>query len=77
MLLFWKRLFEYGVFTNPVTGPAVSLNMDLIRTSYMASHTEEQIGRVIDIFEQAGRDMGLIPEPVEQVMPRRLGEASG
>ncbi len=77
MLMFWKRLFELGVFTNPVTGPAVPPNMDLIRTSYMASHTDEQIGRVIDIFEQAGRDMGLIGEPAREVMPSRLGEASG
>ncbi len=57
---FWKRLFDLGVFTNPVTSPAVPPNMDLIRTSYMASHTREQLDRVLSIFEQAGTECGLI-----------------
>jgi len=57
---FWKLLFDYGLFTNPVTVPAVPPNMDLIRTSYMATHTDEQITRVLDIFERAGRVMGLL-----------------
>ncbi len=57
---FWKQLFESGVFTNPVTTPAVPPGMDLIRTSYMAAHTEAQCDRVIDIFAHTGRRTGLI-----------------
>jgi 8-amino-7-oxononanoate synthase len=64
MFAFWKTLFEAGVFTNPVTVPAVPPNMDLIRTSYMATHADAQIERVIEIFAQAGQAMGLIQRPV-------------
>ncbi len=60
LFAFWKLLFEGGLFTNPVTGPAVPPNMDLIRTSYMASHTTAQCDEVLAIFEQAGREIGLI-----------------
>jgi 7-keto-8-aminopelargonate synthetase-like enzyme len=34
--------------------------MDLIRTSYMATHTEEQIGRVIEVFAKVGRKLKLV-----------------
>jgi 7-keto-8-aminopelargonate synthetase-like enzyme len=34
--------------------------MALLRTSYMATHTDEQIDRALGIFEQVGRQMGLI-----------------
>ncbi|MEM7198779.1 MAG: pyridoxal phosphate-dependent aminotransferase family protein [Planctomycetota bacterium] len=64
---FWKALFDAGLFTNPVTAPAVPMGMDLIRTSYMATHTDEQLDRVLDIFETVGRRMGLLahrPVPV-------------
>ncbi len=60
MFLFWKALFEGGVFTNPVTGPAVPAGMDLIRTSYMATHTDEQLDRALAVFEAAGKRLGLI-----------------
>ncbi len=49
---FWRALFENGLYTNPVTAPAVPPGQDLIRTSYMATHTEAQIDRVLDIFAQ-------------------------
>ena len=39
----WKALFENGVFVNPVVSPAVSAGQQLLRTSYMATHTDEQI----------------------------------
>jgi len=60
MFLFWKALFEGGAFTNPVTIPAVPAGMDLIRTSYMATHTDEQLDRALEIFETAGKRLGLI-----------------
>ncbi|MBI1850929.1 MAG: aminotransferase class I/II-fold pyridoxal phosphate-dependent enzyme [Planctomycetes bacterium] len=57
---FWKRLFECGIFANPVTTPAVPPNRDLIRTSYMAAHTDEQLDRVLEVFEKLGKEFGLI-----------------
>ncbi|MEW6650073.1 MAG: aminotransferase class I/II-fold pyridoxal phosphate-dependent enzyme, partial [Chloroflexota bacterium] len=58
--LTWKLLFENGVFVNPVISPAVAPGRQLLRTSYMATHTDEQLERVIGIFEKVGRLVGLI-----------------
>lgn len=60
-LLTWKMLFEHGLYTNPVLSPAVPLGQSLLRTSYMATHTEEQLDRALDIFAKVGRQLGLIP----------------
>ncbi len=57
---FWKNLFLEGVFTNPVTSPAVPPGMDLIRTSYMATHTDDELDRVLEAFHKVGTSMGLI-----------------
>jgi len=56
----WKALFENGVFVNPVISPAVPPGMQLLRTSYMATHTDEQIERVLEIFTRVGKANGLI-----------------
>lgn len=58
--LTWKTLFENGVFVNPVISPAVPQGMQLLRTSYMASHTDAQIDRVLEIFNQVGKQVGII-----------------
>jgi 8-amino-7-oxononanoate synthase len=55
-----KLLFENGVFVNPVISPAVPPGRELLRTSYMATHTEEQLDRVLGAFEKAGKQLGLI-----------------
>ena len=57
---FWKVLFEAGVYTNPVCAPAVPAGMDLLRTSYTASQTREQLTRALGIFEKCGKQLGLI-----------------
>ena len=56
----WKALFDAGVFVNPVISPAVPPGHQLLRTSYMATHTDEQLDRVLEIFEQVGKQIGLI-----------------
>lgn len=58
--LFWRALLDAGVFVNPVIAPAVAPGNQLIRTSYMATHTDEQLDRVLDIVEQTGKRLGLI-----------------
>ena len=55
-----KLLFENGVFVNPVVSPAVPPGRELLRTSYMATHTEEQLDKVLGAFEKAGKQLGLI-----------------
>lgn len=58
--LFWKLLFDAGVFVNPVISPAVSTGHQLLRTSYMATHTDLQLEKVLSIFKQVGKQIGII-----------------
>ena len=58
--LTWKRLFENGVFVNPVVSPAVPPGMQLLRTSYMASHTDSQMDQVLETFQKVGKELGII-----------------
>lgn len=57
---FWKALFDNGIFTNPVIRPAVAPGHALIRTSYTATHTDEQLDRVLEVLAKIGREKGLI-----------------
>jgi len=57
---FWKELYENGVYANPVIAPAVPEGHALLRTSYMATHTRAQLTRALDIFEKAGKKLGVI-----------------
>ncbi len=59
-LMAWRMLFDAGVFVNPILSPAVPKGMDLLRTSYMASHTDEQINRVLEVYCDVGQSLGLI-----------------
>lgn len=59
-VFIWKELFDLGVYVNPVFPPAVQPNDSLLRTSYIATHTEEQIDRALSIFEKAGKKIGII-----------------
>jgi 8-amino-7-oxononanoate synthase len=57
---FWKLLFENGVFTNAVIPPAVPPNASRIRTSLIATHTREQLDRVVEIFQRVGKELAVI-----------------
>ncbi len=58
--MFWKALFENGVFVNPVISPAVAPGHQLLRTSYMATHTNDQLDRVLEVFGRVGKELGII-----------------
>jgi 8-amino-7-oxononanoate synthase len=58
--MMWKLLGEAGVFVNPVVPPAVPQGHCMIRTSYMATHTDEMLDRALGIIEQAGKKLGMI-----------------
>ncbi|MCA9743987.1 MAG: pyridoxal phosphate-dependent aminotransferase family protein [Deferribacteres bacterium] len=57
---FWKALFEHGIFANPSITPAVPPGHGIIRTSYMATHTDEILDRVLDTFYKLGKQFDLI-----------------
>lgn len=57
---FWRMLYDEGVFASPVLPPAVPEGEELIRTSYMAIHTDEQLEFILEKFAKVGRQFGLI-----------------
>ncbi|MGB8657166.1 MAG: aminotransferase class I/II-fold pyridoxal phosphate-dependent enzyme [Candidatus Zixiibacteriota bacterium] len=57
---FWKILSDEGIFVNPIISPGVPPGSQLLRTSYTATHTDEQMDRVLDVFEKVGKKMGVI-----------------
>lgn len=56
----WKKLFENGLFVNPIISPATPPGRQLLRTSYMATHTDQQLDQVLVILEKVGKELGLI-----------------
>ncbi|MEX0719026.1 MAG: aminotransferase class I/II-fold pyridoxal phosphate-dependent enzyme [Balneolaceae bacterium] len=57
---FWKDLFEAGVYANAVVPPAVPKGQSLLRTSYMASHTDEHLDQILEAFRKVGIKNGII-----------------
>ena len=58
--VMWRRLFDAGVFTNPVMPPAVPPSQCRLRTSVMATHTFDQIDFCLETFARIGRELGVI-----------------
>ncbi|MGE5342847.1 MAG: aminotransferase class I/II-fold pyridoxal phosphate-dependent enzyme [Candidatus Omnitrophota bacterium] len=58
--MLWHFLREYGIFTNPVVSPAVPPEEALIRTSFTATHTQEQLEFILEGFRQGGKALGII-----------------
>ncbi len=59
-LIAWKMCFDAGLYTNAVVPPGVPPDQCLLRTSYMATHTDEQIDRALNILGEVGRELELI-----------------
>jgi 8-amino-7-oxononanoate synthase len=60
VLLMWRHLFDGGVFVNAFIRPGVPPGMEMLRTSYMATHEDEHLDRILDIFEGVGKKLGII-----------------
>ncbi len=58
--LFWKSLFEEGVYTNAVIYPAVPGDSARLRTSYIATHTQKQLNFVLEKFYKIGKSLEVI-----------------
>lgn len=57
---FWKDLFEAGVYVNAVVPPGVPKGQSLVRTSYMATHTDAHLNRILEAFRKVGIKQGII-----------------
>jgi 8-amino-7-oxononanoate synthase len=58
--MLWRLLRQEGIFTTPVIYPAVSRGQSLIRTSYSAGHTDEELDTILAAFEKSGKSLGII-----------------
>ncbi len=61
----WKMLFDAGIYTNAVFPPGVPPSKSLLRTSYMATHTDAQLDYVLETFYQVGKELELFNSVVE------------
>jgi|SRR5690625_193887 len=57
---FWRDLLEAGVFVNAVVPPAVPQGQSIMRTSYMATHTDDELDFILDAFRRVGKKHGII-----------------
>jgi len=60
-LLFWRELYNAGIFSNAFVPPGVPPNHSLIRTSVMATHTDEDTDEALEIFEKVGKKFKILP----------------
>lgn len=58
--VFWKALLDAGVYVNAIIAPATPPGRQLLRTSYTAVHTDDQLDRVLETFAQVGKELGVI-----------------
>jgi 8-amino-7-oxononanoate synthase len=58
--IMWRRVFDAGIFTNPVVPPAVPPSQCRLRMSLMATHTSDQIDYCIETIGQIGKELGVI-----------------
>jgi 7-keto-8-aminopelargonate synthetase-like enzyme len=58
--MLWHFLRDYGIFTNPVIAPAVPPEDALIRTSFTATHTDEDLEFILKGFYEGGKAIGVI-----------------
>jgi len=63
-VLFWKGLWEAGVYANVALYPAVPPGGALLRTSVMATHRRDHLDRALEIFEQTRDDLPDVTPPV-------------
>ena len=57
---FSQRLFEEGVFAQPVVFPTVAIDKARIRTIVTAAHANAQLDRALEAFAKVGQELGLI-----------------
>ncbi len=59
-LMVCKRLFEEGVYANPVLPPATPPGQCLVRTTYTTTHTKEELEEAADIIAKVFDEFGLL-----------------
>jgi len=60
VLMMWRGLFDAGLFVNAFIRPGVPPGMEMLRTSYMATHEDEHLDKALEIFKAVGQKLGVI-----------------
>jgi 8-amino-7-oxononanoate synthase len=60
VLMMWRAIFEEGVFVNAFIRPAVPPGMEMLRTSYMATHDQHHLDKILDVLKRVGKKFGAI-----------------
>lgn len=60
VLRMWRALFDSGVFVNAFIRPGVPPGMEMLRTSYMATHEDEHLDRILSVFADVGKKLGTL-----------------
>lgn len=60
VFVFWRKLFDAGIFVNAFISPGVPPGMAMLRTSFMATHKDEHLNRILEVFGDIGKEMGII-----------------
>ena len=56
----WRMLYDAGVFVNVFISPGVPPGRQMMRTSYMATHEDKHLDKILEIFRDTGKKLGLI-----------------
>ncbi len=56
----WRMLYDAGVFVNVFISPGVPQGRQMMRTSYMATHEDKHLDKILEIFRDTGKKLGLI-----------------
>jgi 8-amino-7-oxononanoate synthase len=71
-----QKLCEEGVFVTPVVRPAVPEGCALLRTSYMATHTREDLNYALDQLQKVGREFGVLGNSEKTAQLNKLAETN-
>src|SRR5581483_136005 len=74
-LVFWRKLYDAGVFVNAFVVPGVMQGMQMMRTSYMATHEKQHLDTILELFKEIGEELGVLDEeesPSEVTIPASI-----
>lgn len=60
VLVMWRYLYDAGVFVNAFIRPGVPPGLEMLRTSYMATHEDEHLDKILEVFADVGKKLGVI-----------------
>lgn len=59
-LVFWRKLFDAGIFVNAFVRPGVMPGYEMLRTSYMSTHEDWQLDKIVSEFGRIGKELEVI-----------------